>query len=71
MQKVYLSLKDWRTQDGRTVQELAAHVGVSRVTWHDWERGGSVPRRDAMAKLVELTEGRVQPASFYPQGQAA
>ena len=47
-------LKRFRTQSGRTQEELAEKLGVSRQAVAKWERGESVPDIDCCMKLAEI-----------------
>jgi DNA-binding XRE family transcriptional regulator len=63
-------LKTWRIAKGLTVPDAAVQVPVTRQTWYSWERNGSRPPEQLMARLVEMTEGAVQPNDFYPAAAA-
>lgn len=61
----------WRKAEGLTLEKLAEKLGVHTTTAWSWcvdraDPRALVPSRKRMAKIVEMTEGAVQPASFYP-----
>jgi DNA-binding XRE family transcriptional regulator len=58
-------LRQWRMSEALSQEEAAAKVGVVRKTWHQWEAGDAIPKREAMAQLFLLTGGQVQPNDFY------
>jgi DNA-binding XRE family transcriptional regulator len=58
-------LRQWRVRQPRLVNDLAREIGCTRQTWHSWETGGNIPSAEFMAKLVEITNGVVQPNDFY------
>ena len=69
-------LRAWRKGSKMTVSEAALRAGVTRQTWHKWERGGTIPPERFMAKLAEMTAGDVTPNDFdalpaCAEGQAA
>ena len=49
-------LREWRRAAGLTQEELAARVGVSRMTVVAWERGANEPQRGNRAALHRLVE---------------
>jgi len=58
-------LRQWRAQHDLSQEDAAVKVGVVRKTWHQWESGDAIPKREAMAALYLLTGGAVQPNDFY------
>lgn len=58
-------LRRWRMNEGLSQEDAAAKVGVVRKTWHQWEAGDAIPKREAMSSLYLLTGGAVQPNDFY------
>lgn len=42
-------------RDGKTMEELAAYIGCTRLTVHNWITGATVPSVRFLAKLSELT----------------
>ena len=58
-------LRQWRTSEGLSQEEAGERVGVVRKTWHQWEAGDAIPKREAMARVYLVTGGRVQPNDFY------
>ena len=51
-----MNLKEMRKNSGLRVEEVAAVVGVSHSTVHNWENGRTVPkmRIDQFEKILEL-----------------
>lgn len=69
------SFDSWRRAQGLRCAELAARLDVHTTTAWAWcvDRGNPralVPSRKRMDKIVALTGGAVQPASFYPTTSA-
>lgn len=58
-------LRQWRLKAGRTVRDLAAEIGCTRVTWYSWEDGNNIPSAPFMQNIVNLTDGAVTPNDFY------
>ena len=58
-------LRNWRRLNKLSQADAADRMAVARRTWHQWERGSVVPGPEHMVKLVELTQGAVQPNDFY------
>jgi len=66
-------LRVWRMSRGLTMEAAGAliriahddpnDVGVSRVTWHSWERGAKIPSAAYMTELERVTG--VQPNAYY------
>lgn len=47
-------LRRMREQEGRTLEDVATHCGVSRQAVAQWEEGATSPRDDTMDQLVGL-----------------
>jgi transcriptional regulator with XRE-family HTH domain len=58
------TLKDYRSEHGLTLFEMAEKVGVSEVSMSRYERG-RVPRPAILRKIAEVTGGEVGPNSFF------
>lgn len=58
-------LRCWRLAEGLSVVAAAARIGVSRQTWHAWERGDNIPPGAMMRRLFDLTGGQVTANDFY------
>ena len=58
-------LRRWRREGGITVMNAAASIGVTRQTWHSWERGASIPPPALMQRIVAMTSGAVTANDFY------
>jgi transcriptional regulator with XRE-family HTH domain len=50
---------------------VASAVGVSPEAVRKWLRGERIPRPAQMRRIVEVTDGAVQPADFYTRPEAA
>jgi len=48
-------LKWWRTQQGLTIENVAADLGVSTATWGHWETGHTFPSGDMLLNLSQMT----------------
>ena len=69
-----MTLREYLRAENLTLAEFAKAVGVHPITVHDWAAGKAVPRRASMARIDEITAGKVTAASFYPapeRGKAA
>lgn len=60
-----MQLSEWLAREKITRTDLAALLGVTRVAVIHWCSLRSVPRRDAMTRLVAVTNGAVQPSDFF------
>jgi len=60
-----MTLKDWLAWKQMPQEAFAKLIGVTQPTVTTWVSGSGIPRRDAMAKIIETTERAVQPADFY------
>jgi hypothetical protein len=65
-----LALAEWRLRQGLTYRQLGVLIGV-RVNLafayclEPGDKGFKCPRADRMARIYEVTDGEVGPASFY------
>ncbi len=48
-----MSIRAEREKSGRSIEEVCKHMGVSRMTLFNWERGSFLPRADKLPKLAE------------------
>ncbi|MCC4240350.1 helix-turn-helix domain-containing protein [Thalassospira povalilytica] len=48
-----------------TRAEFSSLIGVTPMALHRYENGDRTPRKDVMAKIHEVTGGKVGPADFY------
>jgi DNA-binding XRE family transcriptional regulator len=62
---VTFKLRTWRRNNGLSQAGAAARIGVARRTWHLWENASTIPAPEHMARLVDLTEGAIEPNDFY------
>lgn len=58
------TLHEWRVVSGLSQRAAAELVGVSSVTWSDWERGRKQPRIRLALKIAEITDG-VVPVTYW------
>lgn len=49
-----MSIKKCREKAGKSVQEVADHLGVSDVAAYAWEKGEYVPKPDKLLKLAKF-----------------
>ena len=54
LQKIGLFLKDLRKESGRTQEQLAEKLYVSRRTVSRWETGNNMPDLDLLIELADL-----------------
>jgi transcriptional regulator with XRE-family HTH domain len=60
-----MKLYEWRKKENKTQQEVADALGVFQSVIQKWESGETIPRAESMQKIVEYTNGEVQPNDFY------
>ena len=60
-----MGLKSYRESKKLSQREMAEELEVSRDVYISWESGRSIPRPENMQKIVEITNGEVQPNDFY------
>ncbi len=62
-------LRQWRLDQGLTLDAAGAGVGTFRSTWYDWEIGRRIPDRTYMPKIFLFTRGVIDANSFhFPNG---
>ncbi len=62
-------LRQWRLDQGLTLDAAGAGVGTFRSTWYDWEIGRRIPDRTYMPKIYLFTRGEIDANSFhFPNG---
>lgn len=49
-----MTIKELRTEKGKTQVEMAVAVGVSLTSYRLWESGATKPNDENMAKLKEV-----------------
>lgn len=64
-------LRAWRMAQGLSLAQAADKVGTTRQVWHNWETGKRRPRPRYMARLRQVTGGKVNADVFYPETDAA
>lgn len=57
------------SQGNMTLDAFAKLVGASKGTVSKWENG-TIPRRDQMMKIIEVTNGEVTSAAWYEGASA-
>lgn len=57
-------LKAFRKSRRLTKQEMARLLNISPMTFGRYERG-SLPQRDVMQRIIELTRGTVTPNDWF------
>ncbi len=50
---------------GLNPNQIAQKIGVSPSALCLWRSGRRLPNRDSMIKLIEWSEGKLNPATFY------
>lgn len=60
-----MTLRDWRKVNKLTQAETGEFLGVTQMAVCRYERGERIPSQPVMQRIVELTDGQVQPNSFY------
>lgn len=59
----------FRESQEKTLEAFASDVGTTKGVVWKWENG-TIPRREQMQKIIEVTGGKVGPADWY-EGAAA
>lgn len=59
-----MKLKHYRKKHGLTLEAMAEQVGVSEAAMSRYENG-RVPAKEVMDRIIAVTNGAVQPNSFY------
>jgi len=60
----------WQAEQRLTSEALGRRLGLGCETARMQAGGRQVPRREAMARWVEVSGGRVSPLDFYPLSPA-
>ena len=60
-----MTLKDWIEKSNKSQDELAKELGCSQADISRYCTGEVIPRPDRMQKIMEYTNGEVQPNDFY------
>ncbi|MFV1850146.1 MAG: helix-turn-helix domain-containing protein [Thalassospira sp.] len=45
--------------------EFSSLIGVTPMALHRYENGDRIPHKDVMAKIHQVTNGKVSPTDFY------
>lgn len=61
-----MKLEKYLDQAGLSAGKFGRLGGWADETVRQWANGGRIPRYAQMMRIVELTDGEVQPADFYP-----
>ncbi len=59
-----MHLREYLAANG-SAQDMAGKLGVTAAAVRMWAAGQRIPGRDHMLKIVEITQGQVQPNDFY------
>lgn len=62
-----MKLKTYIKKDKLTYKKVAQIIGCSPIDVYRYCAGISIPRADRMSKIIELTNGEVQPNDFYEE----
>ena len=60
-----MTLDEWKKRSNLSDTEIAAAIGVSRLSVFRYRQGEMMPRKKVMLKIVEMTGGKVLPSDFY------
>lgn len=58
-------LKKWLKENKKTVADMARDLGLRHCVVRTWVEGVHIPNSRSMPKVVEYTNGEVQPNDFY------
>lgn len=61
-----MKLNEFLAKAGLTYAAFGQRGQWSDETVRQWAIGGRIPRPQHMARIIELTDGKVLPADFYP-----
>lgn len=65
-----MSLREYRQAEGMTLRTLGRRLGVHLTTVGKWETGVKLPSAAHLARIDEMTAGRVRAASFVAASKA-
>lgn len=65
-----MDLKAWVAASPLTAGQIAADLGVTRLTLHRWSTGVMMPRPGNVAAIERYTNGRVRPRDMVANYQA-
>jgi hypothetical protein len=60
-----MKLDEYMKQHDLTDEGFGERIGKKRLTIFKYRHGLIVPGKDAMERIVSITEGRVTPNDFY------
>jgi transcriptional regulator with XRE-family HTH domain len=67
-----MTLQQYLALVGETQQQFASSIGVSQNTVSRYVNGLTIPRREQLRRIVEVTDGAVTPTDFvFPDGNAS
>lgn len=61
MHDAVMNIKTWREREGLSQSACAKRIGVDQGLLSKWERSIVVPGGAWMARIIEVTDGEVQP----------
>lgn len=60
-----MKLEEYRKRENKTQVEMSKELDVSQGVLSAWELGNRTPSSTSMQKIIEYTNGEVQPNDFY------
>jgi transcriptional regulator with XRE-family HTH domain len=66
-----MTLADWMAENGMDDEALAAALEIDRSTASRFRRGKLLPSSKAIERIASLTNGQVQPNTFFGLPPAA
>lgn len=60
-----MNLKEYRSSSRLTQKQLAKMIGVTELSVIKYEEGRTIPSKDVMLRIYEVTSGTVTPNDFY------
>ena len=60
-----MKLAEWRNSKGRTQDDVAAELGVHRITVARWEQNMRDPGKADLKRIFMMTGGDVTPNDFH------
>lgn len=66
---VFMKLKQFLKTNNISAANFSNKIGVPPATLRKWVQGERIPRKKEMLKLMQLTNGEVQPNDFFVEGK--
>lgn len=64
-----MTLEEYIKSKNKRINQCAVEMNVSYMALSRWIRGIRIPRTENMRRIVEWSQGEVQPQDFYDFGE--